>query len=145
MRARAFFKYPAKSSKGFTTVELLSTLIIAAMFLAIFYQVYITGDAVSTRSYHLVLANEVTYRKLQEYENVEFQSITTPGGTTPTQVEDFADELPTNLPVPATAVVSTALLTPTLKAVNIKTTYGEGATERIIEYTTYIQEGGIGR
>jgi len=145
MRARAFFRHLPKSNQGFTTVELLSTLIIAAMFLAIFYQVYVTGDAVATRSSHLVLANEVTYRKLQEYENREFQDITTPGGTTPTQVEDFADELPESLPVPTSAVVSTALLTPTLKAVNVKATYGEDATERIIEYTSYIQEGGVGR
>lgn len=147
MRVRAFFWQFSKveSNKGFTTIELLSTLLIAASFLAIFYQLYITGDAVATRSNHLVLANQVTYGKMQQYENAEFQAITTPGGTTPTQVEDFADELPTNLPVPTTAVVNTALLTPTLKAVNIKTTYGEGATQRIIEYTAYIQEGGVGR
>jgi Tfp pilus assembly protein PilE len=132
-------------TKGFTTVELLSTLIIAGMFLAIFYNLYITADAVSTRSARLVAANEVTYRKLQQYENKDFQDISTPGGTTPTQIEDFVSEMSSNLPTPVTSVVNSALLTPTLKAVNVKTTYGTGGGQQIIEYTTYIQESGVGR
>jgi len=138
------FTKPTKS-QGFTTVELLSTLIIAGMFLAIFYNLYVTADSVASRSAQLAAANEVTYRKLQQYENKDFQDIATPGGTTPTQVEDFATEIAVNLPTPKTAVVNTALLTPTLKAVNVKTIYGTGGKQTIIEYTTYIQESGVGR
>ncbi len=138
---------PAKAERqsGFTTVELLSTLLIAAAFVAIFYQLYVTADGVSTRSAQLATANEVTYRKLQQYENSSFGAIDTPGGTMPTEIEDFSDDLPDNLPQPVTALVSTAILTPTLKAVNIKTVFGAGGSQRIIEYTTYVQESGVGR
>ena len=144
MLAKRPFLRPTKQS-GFSTVELLMTLLIAAAFLAIFYQLYITADSVATKSSHLTSANEVTYAKLQEYENKNFQSITTPGGTTPTQVEDFSASLPSSLPKPVTAVVNTAILTPTLKAVDVKTVYGSGGGQQIIEYTTYIQESGVGR
>lgn len=144
MIARRPFLNSTKQA-GFSTVELLSTLLIAAMFLAIFYQVYVTADGVATRSGHLSSANEVTYGKLQEYENRNFLLITTPGGTTPTQVEDFAASLPSDLPKPVTGTVSTAQLTPTLKAVDVKATYGSGGGQQVIEFTTYIQESGVGR
>lgn len=130
--------------RGFTTVELLTTLVIAAMFLAVFYQVYVAADVVATRARHLAVVNEAAYRKLQQYENSSFRSITTPGGTSPAQVEDFAADIPSTVPGPVTATVNTALLTPTLKAVNVRVAFGENG-ERIVEYTVYIQESGVGR
>lgn len=138
-------QYTRTRHQGFTTVELLSTLVIAALFIAIFYQLYVTIDVVATRANHLALANETTYGKLQQYENTSFQDITTPGGTTSAEVEDFTSNLPAALPGPKSAKVSTALLTPTLKAVNVKTTYGSGGAAQIVEYTVYLQESGVGR
>lgn len=134
-----------RPSAGFTTVELLATLIIAGTFVVVFYQLYATADVVATRSSMLARANDITYRKLQQYENTSFRTIPTPGGTTAAEVEDFTGELPDNMREGASAVVNTALLTPTLKAVNVKTTYGVNGDQRIIEYTAYIQESGVGR
>lgn len=133
------------NQQGFSTVELLSTLVIAAIFITIFYQLYVTINIVATRANHLALANEATYGKLQQYENTDFQDITTPGGVTSAEVEDFSASLPTALPSPRVAKVSTALLTPTLKAVNVKTTFGQDGAAQIIEYTVYLQESGVGR
>jgi hypothetical protein len=134
-----------KNEEGFSTVELLTTLIIAAMFVTMFYQLYSMADTVTAQSNLLVSANYVTYGKLQEYEDKSFSNISTPGGTVSTDVEDFSASLPSILPKPISAKVKTALLTPTLKAVNVKATYGTGGTQRIIEYTTYIQQSGLGR
>lgn len=134
-----------KHSEGFSTVELLYTLIIAAMFLTMFYQTYVIAEALSGRAYDLARVNEKVYQKVQQYENREFTTISTPNGTTPTEIEDFVADLPDNIAQPATAKVFTAALTPTLKAVNVKATYGSGNSQRIVEYTTYIQESGLGR
>lgn len=131
----------AQNQSGFTTVELLSTLIIAALFIAIFYQLYLVIDATVTKANYLAVANEITYAKVQQYENMSFNAIATPGGTSSAEVEDYSASLPTTLPGTETGKVSTALQTPTLKAVNVKTSYGT----QVIEYTVYIQESGVGR
>ena|SRR5687768_14949022 len=134
-----------KHSEGFSTVELLYTLVIAGMFLVMFYQTYVIAEALSGKAYDLARVNEKVYQKVQQYENRDFSTIPTPNGTTPTEVEDFAPELPDNVAQPVIAKVFTAALTPTLKAVNVKATYGSGGSQRIVEYTTYIQESGLGR
>jgi Tfp pilus assembly major pilin PilA len=134
----------AVAQTGFSTIELLTTLVVASIFLLVFYQIYVAADVVATRTSQLAAVNKVTYQKLQQYENTNFQLIATPGGTSPAQIEDFAAEIPSDTPGPVTAIVNTALLTPTLKAVNVKTTFGNNG-ERIVEYTVYIQESGVGR
>lgn len=131
-------------SEGFSTIELLVTLAVASTFLGVFYQAYVLADSAITRAQHLAAVNEVAYRKLQQYENSSFQSIPTPGGASPAQVEEFAAEIPDNVPGVSGARVNTAQITPTLKAVNVRVDFGESG-DRIVEYTVYIQESGVGR
>lgn len=133
-------------SAGFTVVELLVTLIIASLFITVFFQLFTLTDTLSSDSFQLAQADQITYRKVQQYENRNFSTIPVPGGTTPTQIEDFTSELPTTLPAPYKAIVLSAQVTPTLKALTIRTTYGlTGSTQRIIEFADYIQQSGLGR
>jgi hypothetical protein len=130
---------------GFGTVELLVTLLVASVFIIVFYQLYVTVGSINNRAYLMAQATKVAYAKLQAYENKDFAVIPTPGGVSSASIEDFKGELPTTLPSPKTAQVSSAVITPTLKAVDIKVTYGAEVAPQIIEYTTYIQESGLGR
>lgn len=132
--------------QGFTIVELLATLIIGALYITVFFQLYGLVDRVSTDSYRLAASNQIVYEKLQEYENREFDSISILNGETPTEIEDFTSTLPSDLPDPVEAKVISAQITPTLKAVTVRATYGaSGEGQRIIEYVSYIQESGLGR
>jgi hypothetical protein len=132
---------------GFTVVELLTTLIIAALYMTMFFQLYTLIDTVSSNSHRLALANEVTYRKLQQYENKNFDDIQVVNGTNLAEIEDFKAELSTNLPGEIEAKVYTAEITPTLKVLTVRAKYGNTVADpdRIIEYSSYIQESGLGR
>lgn len=134
------------NQSGFTVVELLITLIIAALFVTVFFQLFTLSDTISNASFQLAQADQITYGKLQKYENRSFAAIPVLNGNTPTQVEDFTSELPTTLPSPYVGQVLTAQITPTLKAVTVRTTYGPaGSSQRIIEFADYIQQSGLGR
>jgi type II secretory pathway pseudopilin PulG len=131
---------------GFTIVELLITLVIAVLYITIFFQLYTLSDTITTSTYQLAQADQITYRKVQQYENRSFAAIPILNGSTPTQVEDFTSELPTTLPSPYSAVVLTAQITPNLKAITVRTTYGpSGSAQRVIEFADYIQQSGLGR
>lgn len=136
----------AEKTNGFTVVELMVTLIIAALYVTVFFQLFTLSDTVSNASFQLALADQTTYGKLQQYENRSFAAIPVLNGSTPTQVEDFSSQLPTTLPKPYIGQVLTAQITPTLKAVTVRTTYGpSGSSQRIIEFADYIQQSGLGR
>ncbi|HWZ66172.1 MAG TPA: hypothetical protein VNX65_05290 [Patescibacteria group bacterium] len=136
----------AKGVPGFSVVELLVTLVITVLYVTIFFQLYTLSDTVTTTTYQLAQADQITYRKVQQYENRSFASIPVINGSTPTQVEDFTSELPTTLPAPYQAIVLTAQMTPTLKAVTVRTTYGPaGSAQQVIEFADYVQQSGLGR
>lgn len=131
---------------GFTVIEVLVTLIIAALYVTIFFQLFTVADQVSGTSYLLAQADQITYRKVQQYENQSFATVPVLNGTTQTVVEDFTSELPANLPSPKSAQVLTAQITPTLKSVVVRTTYGPaGSAQQVIEFSDYIQQSGLGR
>lgn len=131
---------------GFTVVELLVTLVIAVLYVTMFFQLYTLSDTITTSTYQLAQADQITYRKVQQYENQTFASIPIINGSMPAQVEDFSPELPATLPKPYSAVVLTAQITPTLKAVTVRTTYGpSGSAQQVIEFADYVQQSGLGR
>lgn len=132
---------------GFTVVELLTTLVIAGIYITVFFQLYTLVDTVSSNAYRLALTNQVTYRKLQQYENRNFNDIQVLNGATLTEVEDFNGELPANLPGQKEAKVYTASITPTLKVLTVRVKYGNTTAnpDRIVEYSSYIQQSGLGR
>ena len=130
---------------GFTVVELIITLVITSLFVVIFYQMYTAVNAINNRGYQLALSTKAGYAKLQEYENKLFSDIDTPGGQDSAPIENFVGELPEILGPDKTAVVSSASITPTLKAIDVKVTYTSYGFPQIVEYTTYIQESGLGR
>lgn len=131
---------------GFTVVEVVATLIIAVLYITMFFQMYLLIDKVANDSYKLSTTNLTTYAKVAKYENKAFANITTPGGASYTEVEDYSSELLVGLPGTKSGKVYTAQISPTLKAVLVRTIYGEtGSNKRTIEYVTYIQQNGLGR
>lgn len=132
-----------QKESGFTIVELLATLIIGSLYVTVFFQMYGLIDRVSSDSYRLAQSNQTVYARVQEYENRAFADIPILNGETPAEVEDFTASLPNDLPDPVEAKVLTAQITPTLKALTVRATYGP--TGQIIEYVSYIQESGLGR
>lgn len=131
---------------GFTVIEVLVTLLIASLYITVFFQLYTLADTISSSSFLFAQADQVTYRKVQQYENRNFANVPVLNGTAQTVVEDFTSELPATLPAPKSAQVLTAQITPTLKSVRVRTTFGPaGSSQRIIEFSDYIQQSGVGR
>jgi prepilin-type N-terminal cleavage/methylation domain-containing protein len=139
-------------SEGFSIVELMITLAIAALAATMLMSLYITADGLTTRATHYASANQVAYAKLQSYENRSFSSININTGSTSAEIEDFVAELNAipGLPPPRVAKVYGSYnngtdTTASLKYILVRVSFGQGADARIIEYGDYIANGGQGR
>jgi prepilin-type N-terminal cleavage/methylation domain-containing protein len=142
-----------KQQRGFTAVEVLVTIIIGALFLLAFYQLYVAVSNINARSTWLANANQVAYAQVQEFENMDFEDIVgmpyfeTDG---PIQItdytcrasiaaKDFSAELAdAKLPGTSTGYVCAYQISPTLKYIFVTATYNNGA--EILQYNSYIQE-----
>lgn len=59
--------HPLNSSDGFTAVELLVTIIVAAMFTVTLYQLLISVNSVSTAARNQATASDIAYSNLRKY------------------------------------------------------------------------------
>lgn len=134
------------SAGGFSVVELLITLIVVGIVFTAFTTTFAGVENISKKGTDVALASQITFAKLQEYENKNFNSLptTAPTGTLQ-QVEDFSASLPGVLETPRSGKVYINTLSNTLKQVDVKATFGSGATQRYIEYVSFIQKNGLGR
>lgn len=135
-----------KKSGGFSVIELLITLVVVGVVFTAFTTTFAGVENISKKATDVAAANQVVYAKLQEYENKNFTSLpsTSPSGTLQ-QVEDFSAALPSVLESPRSGLVYINTLSSTLKQIDIKATFGSGATQRHIEYVSFIQKNGLGR
>lgn len=131
---------------GFSVVELLITLIVIGVVFIAFTTSFASISNISKKGTDVATAGQLAYAKLQEYENLNFASLpsTAPTGTLQ-QVEDFSASLPGILEAPRSGLVYINTSSPTLKQVDVKVAFGSGATQRYIEYVTFIQKNGSGR
>ncbi len=129
--------------KGFSVVELLITLAVAAMAIIIIGTMFGSASRLADGSTDILAANTIAYAKLQKYENYSFASI--PFTTDGTAVEDFSSEIPNSIPGPHVGKVFISQQSATLKYVFVRITYNSGPQERILEYGDFIQAGGLGR
>lgn len=135
-----------QASNGFSVVELLLTLAVAAIAVILISTTYSSAGRLSDRSTDLLAANSAAYNKLEKYENYPFASI--PFTTDGTAVENFSSSLPTSLPGPRTGHVYISLFPPTsttLKYIFVRVQFGTGAAQHTIEYGDFVQAGGLGR
>ena len=140
--------------KGFTTVELIITLLVAAAAFILITTIYTSATRLSDRSDDMLTANTLAYQKLQQYENKSWDQIldtkidpndpSNPQNYTGDPEEDFTDTIPASLPGPKSAKVFVDK-PGSLAYILIRITYQSISGERTLEYATYIQEGGLGR
>lgn len=135
-----------KHQGGFAIVELLITLIVIGVIFGAFVVTFTSIQNINKKALDISRANQLAFAKIQEYENKDFDAITTtsPSGTL-VEVEDFSSELPSNFEQPRTAKVYVNTSSPTLKQVVISIDFGDGDSARKLQYADFIQRNGQGR
>ena len=132
------------NEKGFTAVEMMITLFVVSAAFVLVSSIYATGTRLTDRSEDLLAANSLAFQKLQTYENRKFDDI---DDTTLPAIpeENFTTELPASLPGPKAGEVYITDISPTLKDVFVRVKYQSVSGERLVEYRSLIQIGGLGR
>lgn len=135
-----------QNNGGFTVVELLITLIVVGVVFVAFTTTFAGVENISKKGSDIATASAAAFSKLESYENLDFNSLpaTSPNGTLK-QVEDFSASLPSVLEAPRSGKVYINTQSTTLKQVDVQVTFGSGASQRFIEYDTFIQKNGVGR
>lgn len=64
------------SQNGFSSVEMLMTIVVAGLFAVTFYQLFTTVHGVNSQSRQQALANDIAYSYLRKYAAVQAPSIT---------------------------------------------------------------------
>ncbi len=131
-----------KKTDGFSIVELVITMVVAATAVALVTTLYSSATRLIDKSGDFVRANEIAYSKLQEVENKPFDSII--ASATPI---DFTSQLPAGLPKPTEGhiYVTSMNSADSLKYVFVRVKYGQGPNEYMVEYGDFVQKGGLGR
>ena len=137
-----------KKQGGFTIIEVLVALVLLTMLISISLEIVLFSNQSNERSRAYGEANNQVFAKLQEYELRDFNDIPNGNASNGYEVEDFSDEAETNgagLLRDVDAVVQSQGISGSLKKLTAKITYTHDAKPRLIEYTTYVQIGGVGR
>ena len=139
--------------KGFTAVEMIITLFVVAAAFLLISTIYSSATRLTDRSEDLLIANSIAFQKLQLFENRSFETIpprvppvVAVADPVPTTV-DFTNELPATLPAPreGTIILNNVSGSVTLKDIFIRIKYQSPTGERILEYRSLVQPGGLGR
>lgn len=135
-----------RNQDGFSLVELLITLIVIGVAFGAFVTTFTAIQNINKKSIDINTANALAFAKVQDYENTNFNSLTstTPQGTL-VQVEDFSNTLPTTLQTPRVGKVYINTVSPTLKQIVVDITFGSGGDQRRVQYADFIQKNGLGR
>jgi prepilin-type N-terminal cleavage/methylation domain-containing protein len=135
-----------RDQSGFALVELLITLIVIGVAFGAFVTTFTAIQNINKKSIDINTANALAFAKIQDYENKNFNNITstTPQGSL-VQVEDFSNTLPTSLQTPRVGKVYINTVSPTLKQIVVDITFGSGGDQRHIQYANFIQKNGLGR
>lgn len=123
---------------GFTLVELLVSIIVAAIVVGSLTQVVTTYSHTAQRGRYLNLANSYVEAKVEALRNVGFNSLSI--GTS-----SLTSELPSQLPPGKTATMTITSPLGGIKQVAITINYHDQGQTQSYNYTTYIGELGVGQ
>jgi type II secretory pathway pseudopilin PulG len=123
---------------GFTIVEALVSMAVAAIIIGSLTQVVTTYVHVSQRGRYLNLANSYVEGKVESLRNAGFNAISI--GTS-----SLTSELPSQLPPGRSASMNVSLPQAGLKQVDITVSYSDNGQTRSYSYTTYVGELGVGQ
>jgi prepilin-type N-terminal cleavage/methylation domain-containing protein len=127
-----------KSSDGFTIVEILVSIAVAAIVTMALNSVVTTYLHVSQRGRYLNLANSYVEAKVEALRNQGYNSLST--GTS-----SLTAELPSQLPLTRSASMNVTAPSGGIKQVDISVTYKDQGFSNSVSYTTYLGELGVGQ
>lgn len=130
--------YKIKSQKGFTIVELVVTIMVAAIFFLALNVAYTSYVHLGERVKDLTLANSYAESKVESLRNIGFNSLAV--GTT-----TITNELPSDLNAPRSSTLQISSPQTGLKKIDLTIMYNDQGTSRTYAYTTYIGELGVGQ
>jgi prepilin-type N-terminal cleavage/methylation domain-containing protein len=126
------------SETGFTIVELLVCIAVAAIIMASLSQVVTSYVHLAQRGKYLNLANSYAEAKVESLRNAGYNGIST--GTT-----NISSELPSQLPPSRTASMTVNSPSGGIKEVDISVSYKDQGQNNTLSYTTYVGELGVGQ
>jgi prepilin-type N-terminal cleavage/methylation domain-containing protein len=126
------------SASGFTIVELLVTIAVAAIVTASLNQVVTTYVHTSQRGRYLNLANAYAEAEIETLRNTGYNGI--PLGTS-----SLTSALPSQLPLSRSASMTVTNPSGGIKQVSLTITYKDQSQTNSYYYTTYIGELGVGQ
>ena len=127
-----------KNDTGFTLVELLVCIAVAAVVIASLNQVVDSYVHVGQRGRWLNLANAYVEGKVEGLRNIGYNAVST--GTT-----SLTSELPTALPPSRAASMTVTAPQAGIKQIDITVSYKDQGQTQSYAYTTYMGELGVGQ
>lgn len=131
-------KTPKLSPAGFTIVEALVSIAVAAVVIGSLTQVVTTYVHVAQRGRYLNLANSFVEAKVESLRNIGYNAVAL--GTT-----NISGELSSQLPPASNASMTISSPQNGIKQVAITVTYKDQGQSNSYGYTTYIGELGVGQ
>lgn len=128
-----------KSSEGgFTLVELLVSIAVAAIVTGVLSQVVTSYIHVAQRGRYLNLANSFVEAEVEALRNTGYNGLT-PGTT------NITSQLPVQLPRSRSATMTIGNPAGGLKQIDITVSYNDQGQSNSYSYTTYVGELGVGQ
>ncbi len=127
-----------RSSDGFTIVELLVSIAVAAIVTASLSQVVTSYVHVAQRGRYLNLANSYAEAKVESLRNTGYNGLSL--GTT-----NISSELPSQLPLTRSASLTISSGPAGIKQADLTVSYKDQGQINTYVYTTYVGELGVGQ
>ena len=125
-------------TEGFTTVELITATIIAAIVVASASLIIGNYSHLSGKGRNLILSNSFVEAKAEALRSIGYSGLS--DSTT-----DISNELPAELATPRSASLQISPQGAGLKQIDITVTYSDQGAPRTYSYRTYIGELGVGQ
>jgi prepilin-type N-terminal cleavage/methylation domain-containing protein len=126
------------AESGFTLVEMLVTIAVAAIVTLSLNQVTANYVHINQRGRYLSLANSYAESKIEKLRNQGFNALAT--GTT-----NLTSELSAQLPPSRSASMTVTSPSAGIKQVDLSVSYKDQGQTQTYSYTTYVGELGVGQ
>lgn len=127
-----------KSESGFTLVELITAIVIGALFFAAVSNLISNNAYLSERAKDVATTNSFIENKVEELRSAGYLSLVN-------GAIDVTSELPSELQSPKTGTVTVSSQSTSIKRVVVSVTYNDQGEAKTYSYTTFIGELGVGQ
>lgn len=126
------------SEGGFTLVELITAIVIGALFFGAVSNLISNNSHLAQRARDVAAANSFVENKVEELRSAGYLSLS--NGTT-----NITSELPSELKTPRSGSLVISSASTSIKRVVITVTYNDQGKSKTYSYTTYVGELGVGQ